>query len=211
MSDETTSFDSPEPYSASLDSPEPYPVAANPAHAARISIIVAAASGLLVLGLLVNIILTPSKPATAGVPEAMSIGSLAPNFSLQRLEGGSVQLSSYRGVKPVWVNFWATWCPHCAVEMPQMQEFYKQYHDQGREILGVDDQEPAQLVRPYITQGGYTWSFLLDLDGKITRQYRITGLPTHVFIGRDGVIQNIVVGSITREQMDAAVTKLMSQ
>jgi thiol-disulfide isomerase/thioredoxin len=202
MSDETTSLDSPQPH---LDA------AAAPAHAARISNNVAAASGLLVLGLLVSIILTPSKPTTAGVPEAMSIGALAPNFTLQRLEGGSAQLSSYRGVKPVWVNFWATWCPHCQVEMPQMQEFYKQYHDQGLEILGVDDQEPSQLVQPYISKGGYTWSFLLDLDGKITRQYRITGLPTHVFIGRDGVIQNIVVGSITRPQMDAAVTKLMGQ
>ena len=202
MSDETTSLSSPQPYEED---------AAPPARAARLSIIVAAASGLLVLALLVSIILTPSKPATAGVPEAMSIGALAPNFTLGRLEGGSVQLSSYRGVKPVWVNFWATWCPHCQVEMPQMQEFYKQYHDQGLEILGVDDLEPSQLVQPYVSKGGYTWSFLLDLDGKITRQYRITGLPTHVFIGRDGVIQNIVVGSITQPQMQAAVTKLMGQ
>ena len=92
-----------------------------------------------------------------------------------------------------------------------MQEFYKQYHDQGLEILGVDDLEPSQLVQPYVSKGGYTWSFLLDLDGKITRQYRITGLPTHVFIGRDGVIQNIVVGSITQPQMQAAVNKLMGQ
>ena len=202
MSDETTSLSSPQSYEDD---------AAPPAHGARLSIIVAAISGLLVLGLLVSIILTPSKPATAGIPEAMSIGALAPNFTLQGLNGGSVQLSSYRGVKPVWVNFWATWCPHCQVEMPQMQEFYKQYHDQGLEILGVDDQEAAQLVQPYVGKGGYTWSFLLDLDGKITHQYRITGLPTHVFIGRDGVIQNIVVGSITQPQMQAAVNKLMGQ
>jgi peroxiredoxin len=184
---------------------------------------IAGVAGLLVLGLLFSIVLTPAQGATttggaaagavgqnAGLTEGLRVGALAPDFTLPGLKGGSVTLSSYRGAKPVWINFWATWCHFCDVEMPQMQKLYQQYQSQGLEILGVDDMESAAAVNQYLGQKGWGWTFLLDQSGDVDRQYRVTGLPTHLFVGRDGVIKQMIVGGISEPQMETALKQIMA-
>lgn len=198
---------------------------------AWVPFIVAGVAALLVLGLLTSIMLTPaagtrnsSLPAAPGaaaaaaaaIPTAPAFGSIkigapAPDFTLTRPDGGSVTLSSYRGQKYVWLNFWTTWCPHCKVEMPQMQELYTQYRDQGLEIIGVDDAESLGPVQNFISKGGYSWPMAMDLNSAVSHQYRIAGLPTHLFVGRDGIIKYIVIGGIERPQMEQAVKALLAQ
>lgn len=88
---------------------------------------------LLVLSLVV-IQVTESKAAPKVRPE---VGYLAPDFTLPTLDGKTVRLSDYQGKKGVFINFWATWCPPCRLEMPTMEKVYQEYQSQGLEILAV--------------------------------------------------------------------------
>lgn len=137
---------------------------------------------------------------TIAVPgEAPKVGSRAPDFELVDLNTGQpVTLSSLKG-KPVWINFWATWCPPCKEEMPIMEKLYDEYKDKGLVILGVDVQEKESDVLPYIKEGGYSWTFVIDKTGKITDSYHVNGLPSHYFIDKDGTIQAIVIGGLKSE------------
>jgi len=210
-----------------MSSNQDYPIAASDAARAAgswVPIVVALVSGVLVIGLLASIMMTPAKSNAVGMvpagnqaatngqnapPVGVKVGATAPDFVLNTLDGKSVQLSSFRGVKPVWINFWATWCPHCKVEMPQMQQLYNQNQGRGLEILGVDDMEDASWVQPYIDNNKYTWNFVLDNKGAVDAAYHVTGLPTHIFIGQDGVIKNIVIGSIEQPTMESSLKLIM--
>jgi peroxiredoxin len=192
-------------------------------------IVISLVAGLLVIGLMAAIMVTPrtAAPAPGGAGLASSAitqppgsgaagqqlpreGYLAPDFTLNRLDGTPVQLSSFRGVKPVWVNFWATWCPPCRNEMPEMEKLYPTWSAKGVEILGVDVQEPQDKVKPFVEAAGYSWTFALDVDAKVSRQYYVSGIPTHVFIGKDGVIKSLVVSGLDRTRMEAELNKLVT-
>jgi len=138
-------------------------------------------------------------PTIAVPAEAPKVGSTAPDFELVDLSTGQpITLSSLKG-KPVWINFWATWCPPCKEEMPIMQKLYDENKDKGLVILGVDVQEPESDVTPYIKEGGYSWTFVIDKTGKITDNYRVGGLPSHYFVDKEGIIQAIVIGGLKSE------------
>ncbi len=141
----------------------------------------------------------PGLPTIAVPGEAPKVGSRAPDFELIDLNTGQpVTLSSLKG-KPVWINFWATWCPPCKEEMPIMQKLYDEHKDKGLVILGVDVQEQESDVSPYIKDGGYSWTFVIDKTGKITDSYHVNGLPSHYFVDKDGLIQAIVIGGLKSE------------
>lgn len=133
---------------------------------------------------------------------------MAPDFALDALDGSVVKLSDLRG-QPVFLNFWATWCTPCKVEMPEIEQIHQIYQDRGLIVLGIDAQEPATKVKDFAAQSPYTWRFVLDLTGETMRRYRVTGLPTSFFIDRNGVIRGIVVGAATRSAMDARVQELL--
>jgi cytochrome c biogenesis protein CcmG, thiol:disulfide interchange protein DsbE len=207
-----------------------YEEAAPAPRGSMVPIVISVVAAVVVIGLMAAIMLTPrnaATPTTAGAAGASStinvgtpagggkesprVGYLAPDFTLTGLDGGTVQLSSYRGVKPVWVNFWATWCPPCRAEMPEMEKLYPTYQAKGIEILGVDVQESQAQVKQFVQQGGYSWKFALDLDGKASRAYYVTGIPTHIFVGRDGVIKDLVVTGLDRASMETKLNKLLTQ
>ncbi|HZU06784.1 MAG TPA: TlpA disulfide reductase family protein [Chloroflexota bacterium] len=146
-----------------------------------------------------------------GQPAAAArLGSPAPDFALQNVDGTTVRLSELRG-KPVVVNFWATWCAPCREEMPAMQEVYEQYRDRGLVILAVNMEEDVRLVRRWIEQGGFTFTFLLDSEGELVKRYNVTAAPTSYFIGRDGVIRDLKLGALSRSEMQAKVEKLLAE
>ncbi len=197
-------------------------VAPEPSQGSWMPLVFSGIAAIVVIGLLASMMLSPSKgtgagnaggatnPA-AGKQEALAIGSLAPDFTLTSLDGTQVQLSSFRGKNPVWVNFWATWCTFCKQEMPEMKALYNsEYKAKGLVILGVDDHESQPEVAQYVQIGGYNWTFLLDGDGQVDLKYRVTGLPTHIFIGKDGVIQDMVVGGIQQTRMVSELTRLFA-
>jgi len=117
------------------------------------------------------------------------------NFTLPLLNGGNAALSAYRG-KVVILNFWATWCPPCRVEMPSMETLYRRFNDQGLEILAVDVGEDALTVQRFMRNYGYTFPILLDRDNRVSSIYGIEAIPTTYIIDREGKIISRIIGSI---------------
>jgi len=122
-------------------------------------------------------------------------GHFAPDFALRTLEGNTVRLSEYRGQKVVLINFWATWCPPCRLEMPTMQQIYSEYKSRGFEILAVNIEPDAQQeIRDFIKELRLTFPIALDSDMKVSRKFRVIGLPVSILIDRQGIIRAKDVG-----------------
>ena len=122
-------------------------------------------------------------------------GHLAPDFALRTLEGNTVRLSEFRGQKVVLINFWATWCPPCRLEMPTMQQIYSEYKDKGFEILAVNIEPDAkQAIRDFVKELRLTFPIALDPDMKVTRKFRVIGLPVSVLIDRQGIVRAKEIG-----------------
>jgi peroxiredoxin len=136
------------------------------------------------------------------------VGNTAPDFSASTLDGGSTSLSSYRG-QVVLLNFWATWCPPCRTEMPDMQAFYQEYQAQGVIVLAVNVQEDGGTVNNLRNEYGLTFPILLDGSGQVKDAYNARALPKTYFIDRGGVIRQIQIGDMSRQQMVDAVTPLL--
>ncbi len=110
----------------------------------------------------------------------------APDFSLEKLNGGSGSLSDYRG-KVVFLHFWATWCVPCRREMPELEKTWLKYRQKGFVILGVSANRGNQrLVRDYVSKTGATFPILLDPEGTVRNMYEVTGFPFTYIIGKDG-------------------------
>jgi peroxiredoxin len=106
------------------------------------------------------------------------------NFTLTDLQGKTWALGDLRG-KVVLVNFWATWCPPCRSEMPDLEALYNQYKGQGFVILAISD-EDAEKVKKYIDENHYTYTILLDPGRKVHEQYNIEGIPKSFVYNREG-------------------------
>jgi peroxiredoxin len=140
-------------------------------------------------------------------------GFLAPDFSLQTLDGEFVTLSEFRG-QPVLVNMWASWCTPCKYEMPAIQEAYEEFRDQGFTVLAVNLTKKDVLgsVESFVEEHGLTFPILLDQDGRVEDAYQLRGLPTSFFIDRDGVIQSVVIGGpMSQEAIRSFVQKLIDE
>jgi thiol-disulfide isomerase/thioredoxin len=133
------------------------------------------------------------------------------DFSLSVLEGETKSLSSYKG-KVVFLNFWATWCGPCRVEMPSMEAVYNKFSDKGLEMLAVNCDEDNAAVRSFIKNEGFSFPVLLDLDGKVSANYGIQSIPTTFLVDRDGMIILRLVGSIdwNTPKIHAALESLLS-
>lgn len=128
------------------------------------------------------------------------VGDPAPAFSFPRLDGKMVSLADYKG-KVVFVNIWATWCPPCREEMPSMEKLYKQLKGEefgeDFEILAVSvDSTGAKDVGPFVEKYKLTFPVLLDPRGTTQDIYGTTGLPESYIIGREGIIEKIVIGPL---------------
>jgi thiol-disulfide isomerase/thioredoxin len=141
----------------------------------------------------------------------VAIGAPAPDFRLTGLDSGAeVRLSDFKG-RPVWINFWATWCAPCKEEMPRMQAIYEAQQNTDLVILGVDFREDAATVRQFVTAGGFGWTFVLDADARAAWSYFVIGIPTHVFVARDGTIRDIVSAGLSQGQMEQHVAALLQK
>ena len=135
-------------------------------------------------------------------------GQPAPEFSVPLLDGSTFVLSDYRG-QVVWVNFWATWCPPCRAEMPDIEEVYQAYGGQGLKVVALSIGEPRGDVQAYVNRTRLTFNIGLDSDTAVSAQYRIVGIPTHYFIDRDGVLREIRIGALNKKGMEERVRSLL--
>ncbi|MBI2678018.1 MAG: TlpA family protein disulfide reductase [Candidatus Koribacter versatilis] len=151
-----------------------------------------------------------ARQSGAGLaPDAQALptevkGAQAPDFQLVSLSdpgGKLVKLSDYRG-KGVLLNFWATWCEPCKVEMPWFVEFQKKYADQGLVVLGVaQDDSSKDAIMKFARDMGVNYQVLQGKNA-VGDAYAVQGLPTTVYIGRDGKIIDRVVGLVSKSEIE---------
>jgi thiol-disulfide isomerase/thioredoxin len=138
-------------------------------------------------------------------------GKAAPTFVLTNLEGKKVSLADYRG-RPVLVNFWATWCGPCKVEMPWFEEFRKQYAAQGFEILGLADDVDAgkDEIGKVAKKAGVDYPILLT-DGKVQTAYGgLDVLPMSFYVDRNGVVVEETAGLGSKDEIEAHIKKTIA-
>lgn len=133
--------------------------------------------------------------------------ALAPDFKLTDMAGNVVQLSDYRG-KVVLVNFWATWCPPCVMEMPTIQDRYAKYGGNKFAVLAVDVDETELPVQAFIARNGLSFPVVIDEGAEIYQLYQVRGLPSSYLIDEQGVIRSIHIGVMTEAQIDGYLTEL---
>lgn len=150
----------------------------------------------------------PVEPASAAAVQPR-VNFLAPSLRLATLDGKNIALDDLRG-QIVLINFWATWCPPCRAEMPEIQNAYEKYHAQGLAVLAVDVAEDPGVVTPFVQGLELTFPILLDRDTSVTKRYQVNGLPTTFFVGRDGVIRASNLGGMNRAFIEAQLAPLLA-
>jgi len=131
----------------------------------------------------------------------------APDWTQPLSTGGTLTLSSLRG-KPVYLNFFATWCPPCKDEAPFINKMQQQYASRGLHVVGVDELESAAQAESFRKQFHLVYPAVVD-GGTLQGQYLVNGLPVHVFIGRDGVIRKMVAGEMAHAEIQKAVQSIL--
>jgi thiol-disulfide isomerase/thioredoxin len=147
----------------------------------------------------------------AGPVRAQSPGETAPAFSLKTLDGEAVSLSDYAN-HPVLINFWATWCKPCRVEMPLIISAHQAHQHAGLAVLAINlsDQEgSAKDIRTFQTEFQMPFPVLLDNKGKARKLYRLRGVPTSVFVGSDGVVRAVHPGPISEAVLQQRLAEIL--
>lgn len=129
--------------------------------------------------------------------EAVAIGegTPAPDFTLKSLDGKNVRLSQYRG-KYLLINFWATWCGPCKMEMPSLEKLYQRFKLKQFDVLAISgDMFGAQVVRPYVEAQKLSFTILLDQQLAISNKYGIVSLPTTFLVDPQGKVIGVHSGA----------------
>jgi len=135
-----------------------------------------------------------------------SLDAPAPDFELSTLSGESIQLEDYRG-KVVLLNFWATWCAPCRLEMPALQEHFEE-HDGKLAVVAINNAENPEDVRNFVEELDLTFDVLLDPEAEVQRLYQVRGYPTSFLVDADGVIRIQHIGLMTEGQLDSYLQEL---
>lgn len=193
---------SPEP--TQPPAPAPAPTKRNPAALFFVAAVVAA---MLFVGFH-----AARKAGAGGPPDSLDpAGKGAPDFTLAALDGKNVTLSSYRG-QAVLLNFWATWCGPCKIEMPWFIELQKEYGPQGLQIVGVAmDDASKEDIQKFVQEMGVNYTILLGKEAVGQEYGGVDVLPTTFFIDRDGKIVSREFGLQSRSLFVDNIKKSLSQ
>ncbi|HHV93617.1 MAG TPA: redoxin domain-containing protein [Firmicutes bacterium] len=143
----------------------------------------------------------------ANVPSAPRIGYRAPDFTVKTLEGTEVTLGEQVGT-PVFINFFATWCQFCRIEMPHIQALYEEVGDQVSFMI-LDVRESLETVKSYFDAAGWTVPVYLDSLGIAGAKYSVRGLPTSFFIDSEGIIRDMVIGAMTEARLRQGIQAIL--
>ncbi len=141
------------------------------------------------------------------VEVGIEIGNRAPEFELANLDGKQVRLSDYRG-KRVVVNVWATWCPPCKAEIPEMVKFYKEYSNHNIEILAVNmtnSEKKVEDVKQFSEDYGINFPILLDRQAEVASSYQAFTIPTTYILDKNGIIVDKIAGPMSYEWMETNI------
>ena len=147
------------------------------------------------------------NPTSAG--GAKLLNQPAPDFALASLDGKTLKLSDYHG-KAVLLNFWATWCEPCKIEMPWFVDLQRKYGPQGLQVLGVAmDDAPAKDIADFSQKMGVNYPILIGKEEVGTQYGGVQYLPSTFYISRDGKIIERVFGLVSRSEIEANVQKAL--
>ena len=127
------------------------------------------------------------------------VGKKAPNFSLKNMNNKEVTLRELEG-KKVFINFWASWCPPCKAEMPDIQKL-EENHGEDIEIIAVNLEEEKTKVEKYLNNEELDFTVLLDKNNKVAGQYLVRAIPTSYFLNEKGIIIEKNLGVLSYEKM----------
>ena len=130
--------------------------------------------------------------------QSLRVGGEAPDFRLKNLHGETLDLDDAQG-KIVILNFWATWCGPCRVEMPHFQALHENRDDVA--VMAVNFDESPEKVEAFVTELDLTFDILLDPGAKVQEQYQIRGYPTTYILDETGTIQVVHIGVLTEKQI----------
>jgi peroxiredoxin len=171
-------------------------------------------AGLIVLGVLAFFLLPKSGTANQPTGESSSVPVAvdfeAPIFDLKDLQGQTVSLADYQG-QVILVNNWATWCPPCKAEMPTLQAYYDEHHQQNFTIVGIEAGEPTPDVAQFVKEHGLTFPIWPDIGQKSILAFRNQNLPNSYVIDRTGRVRLAWTGAISRKMLENYVTPLLEE
>lgn len=158
------------------------------------------------------IVLEPffASPTTHAAGPQGLVGEAAPIFALRDDRGGAASLDRYRG-RIVVMNLWASWCPPCRAEMPDLQRLENAYADRGIVIIGVNEGESPERARAFADSLQIRFPIWIDGSQRYGRTYAALGLPTTVILDANGVVLRGFDGPLTFAQMQAAVAPLVNK
>jgi cytochrome c biogenesis protein CcmG/thiol:disulfide interchange protein DsbE len=166
----------------------------------RNGLIAAAAVGVVALVALMSWALANRAPVT-GMSGFTRVDKPAPDFTLPLLDDEREVVMSELAGKAVVINFWASWCRPCRDEAVGLERTWRAYEERGVVFVGIDIQDSEAAARFYLDEFGVTYPNGRDVDGKITIDYGVVGLPVTFFVSRDGIIERRWVGAIPESRL----------
>lgn len=142
----------------------------------------------------------PDKPA---VDSGVTVGKRLPEFTLSTLDGKMTKVSPAAQQVTI-LNFWATWCPPCRQEMPELEKFAQQYSGKVS-FYAINIQEPAATVNEFLTHNKYTMNVLSDKTGEVSKNFRINSIPTTLVIDKQGIIKYRKSGPVTVAELEGVL------
>jgi peroxiredoxin len=142
-------------------------------------------------------------------PPRLQAGDPAPPFALPALKGGEVSVPDDLRGQVVAVRFWADWCPFCETEMRDLEPVYLRHRDRGFRVLAVNVRQDRETAERFIRRLGVSYEVLLDGDGTAARAYGVIGLPTTVFIDRQGQVGPRILGESTPKVVEGILEGLL--
>lgn len=139
-----------------------------------------------------------------------AVGSPAPDFTVSLFDGGELSLADQHGSVVV-VNFWASWCSPCRDEAPALERVWGEYGDKGVIFVGVNVKDVTDNARAFIEEFDITYPNGPDPYDRISKAYRVTGVPETFLIGKDGRLVEQYIGPVTEDGLRAAVQELLQQ
>lgn len=143
---------------------------------------------------------TEAEDALTSSEVGINVGQKAPDFSLKTLHNETVKLSELQGQK-VLLNFWASWCPPCRAEMPDMQRFYEESDVQILAVNLIQTEKRPSDVQEFVEEFGLTFPILLDEDSQVAMLYEILPIPTSYLIDSQGYVRHVFIGPMNYEMM----------
>ena len=141
---------------------------------------------------------------------APELNAIAPPFTRPTLDDNLFNLQNQSG-SPIILNFWATWCVPCQVEMPILESLYDTYRDDGLKIVGINVGESHTLIQSWVSQYELTFDIVPDPQEEITALYQVRGQPSTFIIAPDGTIIAIFFGPVSEQRLLSALSPYLNQ